>query len=181
MAACNGETPRLNVLRSYIDERISTLSRLVSLDLTSPAATKSQIQEDIQRLLRLGLGDQARDIYLTSRSSVIKHRLRQLQFNGDIVSYMIDYSEVFFRLIKNTCEWFGVSFHDASMASGFMKWIQQEMRLFAYIFKKQTFEMQHDFHVVSDCVITAVERCQDVIIQVLTKAKLDWNGFELHF
>ena len=129
MSACTGETPRLNILRSSVDERVTTLSRLVSLDLTSPAATKNQIQEDISRLLRLGLGDQARDIYLTSRSSTIKHRLRQLQFNGDIVSYMIDYSEVFFRLIKNTCEWFGISFHDASMASGFMKWIQKELEL----------------------------------------------------
>lgn len=162
MTACTGETPRLNILRSNIDERVTTLSRLVSLDLTSPAATKNQIQEDISRLLRLGLGDQARDIYLTSRSSTIKHRLRQLQFNGDIVSYMIDYSEVFFRLIKNTCEWFGVSFHDASMASGFMKWIQKELETFATIFKKQTFGMQHPFHVISDCVITAVERCQDL-------------------
>ena len=118
MAACTGETPRLNILRSNIDERVTTISRLVSMDLTSPAATKTQIQDDIERLLRIGLGDQARDIYLTSRSVTIKHRLRQLQFIGDIVSYMIDYSEIFFRLIRNTCEWFSVSFHDPSMASG---------------------------------------------------------------
>jgi hypothetical protein len=162
MSTCTHETPRLVILRTNIEERIKTLSRLVSLDLTSPAATKTQIQEDIQRLLRLGLGDQARDIYLSARSTLIKHRLRQLQYNGDIVAYMIDYSEVFFRLIKNTSEWFGVSFHDASMASGFMKWIQKELQQFAKIFRKQIFEMKHDFHIISDCVITAIERCQDV-------------------
>lgn len=162
IAACTGETPRLNILRTNIDERVTKLARLVSLDLKSPAATKNQIQEDIKRLLRLGLGDQARDIYLTARSSTIKHRLRQLQFNGDIVSYMIDYSEVFFRLIKNTCDWFGVSFHDASMASGFMKWIHQEIMKFAVIFRKQTFDLDHEFSVIAECVITAIERCQEL-------------------
>ncbi|KAJ3347938.1 exocyst complex component exo84 [Kappamyces sp. JEL0680] len=162
MSSCSGETPRLSILRSNIEERVTTLSRLVSMDLTSPAATKTQIQEDIKRLQRLGLGDQARDIYLSSRSNTIKHRLRQLQFNGDIVSYMIDYSEIFFRLIKNTCEWFEVSFHDPSMASGFMKWIHEELVKFTVIFKKQTFGMRHEFHVMTDCIVTATERCQEL-------------------
>jgi hypothetical protein len=160
--SCKGETTRLSILRSNIEERVTAISRLVSMDLISPAATKSQIQGDIKRLQRLGLGDQARDIYLTSRSSIIKHRLRQLQFNGDIVSYMIDYSEVFFRLIKNTCEWFQVSFHDPSMASGFMKWIHDEVHKFTVIFRKQTFLMNHGFRVITDCVVTATERCQDL-------------------
>lgn len=180
MSSTTGETPRLKILRSNIDERITTLSRLVSLDLTSPAATKSQIQEDISRLQRLGLGDQARDIYLTSRSSTIKHRLRQLSFNGDIVSYMIDYSEVFFRLIKNTCEWFGVSFNDPSMASGFMKWIQIELAKFATIFRKQTFEMNHEFNVISACVLTALEKCQEVCLLILIIVELCRDGPQYH-
>lgn len=150
------------MLRSTIEERVTNLSRLISIDLTSPAATKSQIQDDIDRLLRLGLGDQARDIYLTSRSSVIRHRVRQLQFGGDTVSYMIDYSDVFFKLIRNTCEWFGVSFHDPSMASGFMKWIQKEVTEFSHIFRKQTFQMQHEFHIIADCVITVTGQCQSL-------------------
>ena len=43
-----------------------------------------------------------------------------------------------------------------------MKWIQKEIQVFAEVFRKQAFQMQHPFHVVSDCVITAIERCQDL-------------------
>ncbi|KAJ3318000.1 exocyst complex component exo84 [Boothiomyces sp. JEL0866] len=79
----------------YVEkEKINNLAKLISLDLTSPAATKIQIQQDIERLLRLGLGDQARDTYLEARSVTIRHRLRQLYFNGDIVSFIMDYSEM---------------------------------------------------------------------------------------
>ena len=55
------------------------------------------------------------------------HRLRQLQYHGDIIQFMTDYSNVFFGLLKNTSEWFKGSFHDASMASGYMKWVQMEL------------------------------------------------------
>lgn len=162
ISACVGETPKLQSLRSSLDERITAISRLVSIDLTSPGATKSQIQEDIQRLLRLGLGDQARDIYLSARTTHIRHKLRQLQFNGDIVAFMFDYSDVFFKLIKNTCEWFSVSFHDPSMASGFMKWIQKELNYYAKTFKKQTFAMKHEFSVLVKCVVATLDGCQEL-------------------
>ena len=43
-----------------------------------------------------------------------------------------------------------------------MKWIQKEIEIFSQIFRKQTFQMQHPFNVISDCVLTAIERCQDL-------------------
>ncbi|KAJ3274292.1 exocyst complex component exo84 [Terramyces sp. JEL0728] len=162
LASCTGETQRLKILRSNIQEKINNLAKLVSLDLTSPAATKIQIQQDIERLLRLGLGDQARDTYLEARSATIRHRLRQLYFNGDIVSFIMDYSEVFFRLIRNTCEWFSVSFHNPAMASGFMKWIQKELHFFTSMFKKHVFQPHHSFHMISECVITSIDKAQDL-------------------
>jgi hypothetical protein len=162
IAGCIGETARLHLIRTNLNDRITAIARLVSLDLTSPATTKTQIQEDIQRLQRLGLGDQARDIYLSTRTTLIRHRLRQLQYNGDIVAYITDYSEIFFRLIKNTCEWFSVSFHNASMASGFMKWIQKEVFNFSSTFKKQFFDMDHEFSTIVECVLTTFDKCQEV-------------------
>ncbi|KAJ2993471.1 exocyst complex component exo84 [Globomyces sp. JEL0801] len=162
MALCDNDTARLQFIRSSIEERITTLSEIVSIDLTSTSATKNQIQADIDRLQRLGLGDHARDIYLTTRSQVIRHRLRQLHFNGDIVAYMFDYCDIFFRLIKNTCDWFGGSFHDPSMASGFMKWIQIELDYFGKKFRKQIFGVDHEFHIIAECVITALDRCEEL-------------------
>ena len=43
---------------------------------------------------------------------------RQLRFNGDIVTYISDLAEITFRLIRNTCDWYGGSFREAAMASG---------------------------------------------------------------
>ena len=157
-----GETSRLQTLRKLLDIRTKNVARLISNELTSPGATKTEIQEDIQRLLRLGLGDQARDIYLTNCSTKITHKLRQIQFNGNIVSFILEYSDVFFGLLKHTCEWFGSSFDDPSMASGFMKWMQDQIAQYAKIFKRQVFDMNYEFSIVAECVMTAIEKCQEM-------------------
>ncbi|KAJ3255507.1 exocyst complex component exo84 [Boothiomyces macroporosus] len=173
-----GETQRLKILRSNIQEKTHNLAKLISLDLTSPAATKSQIQQDIERLLRLGLGDQARDAYLDTRSVTIRHRLRQLYFNGDIVSFVVDYSEVFFRLIRNTCEWFSVSFHNPGMASGFMKWIQKELHFFTSMFRKHMHSIGMDLstifeNLINDDLAFAIDahaqKCDEAIFQCVQR------------
>jgi hypothetical protein len=155
------DSPRLQYIRHAIHERITTISRLVSIDLVSPAATQSKIKEDISRLVRLGLGETARDIYLSTRSRTIRQRLRQLQFGGDVVSFVYDYTLVFFKLLKNTCEWFRDSFHDASMASGFMKWVQTELERFSRNVLKQIF-MQTEFSLITKCVTTCLDLCQEM-------------------
>lgn len=40
-----------------VEERTAALAKMITLDLASPVATKKQVQENIDRLLRLGLGD----------------------------------------------------------------------------------------------------------------------------
>jgi exocyst complex component 8 len=137
--SAKGETQRIQILRSSINSRIFMLSKLVALDLASPVATKDQVQGDIDKLLRLGLGDQARDIFLTARSSTIRSRLRHLKFNGDLPVYISEFSELTFRLIRNTCDWYSGSFHDTEMASGFMKWLQQEIKCFTETLRRQVF------------------------------------------
>jgi hypothetical protein len=57
LLANSAETPRVIALRSTINERISLMCKLMTIDLASPVATKAQVQSDIDRLLRLGLGD----------------------------------------------------------------------------------------------------------------------------
>lgn len=162
ISECQGETKRLHIIRTTVNQRTTAISKLISMNLINPASTKSQIQEDIQRLQKLGLGSQARDIYLSTRSGLIRKRMRQLQFNGDIISYVMDYSEIFFRLIRNTCEWFSLTFHDASMVSGFMKWIQNEILNFSEIFKKQVFGMGNPFGTVIECCVVTLEKCSEL-------------------
>ena len=76
MGDVNIQTPALQLLKKAIEERSDALARLVSAELASPVASKNQVQNNIERLLRLNLGSQARDIFLTARSRSIRHRIR---------------------------------------------------------------------------------------------------------
>lgn len=57
-------------------------------------------------------------MFLATRSGVIKRRIRQLTFEGDVTTYINELSLVVFTLIRNTCEWYRDSFKDNRMASG---------------------------------------------------------------
>lgn len=160
--AAKGETQRVQILRSTINTRIFNLSKLIALDLASPVATKDQVQGDIDKLLRLGLGDQARDIFLSARSATIRSRLRHLKFNGDLPGYIADFSELTFRLIRNTCDWYSGSFHDTEMASGFMKWLQQEIQSFTKTLRRQVFSSKQEFNVVAECLMSTLDQIQEL-------------------
>jgi hypothetical protein len=160
--AAKGDTQRIQILRSTINSRICMLSKLVALDLASPVATKEQVQGDIEKLLRLGLGDQARDIFLSARSTTIRSRLRHLKFNGNLPSYISDYSELTFRLIRTTCDWYSGSFHDTEMASGFMKWLQQEIKCFTVTLRRQVFSSKHEFNIMAECLMSTLDHVQEL-------------------
>ena len=162
LAGCGGETQRVQIIRSNLNERIKYLSKLISLDLGSPVATKDQVQGDIDKLLRLGLGDQARDIFLTARTKTIRTRVRNLVFDGDLVGYISDFAELTFRLIRNTCDWYSGSFHDTTMASGFMKWLQQEIKHFTEALRRQVFSSKQDFPIIAECLLTTLDHIQEL-------------------
>eukprot|EP00842_Homolaphlyctis_polyrhiza_P006746 jgi/Hompol1/7072/HPOL_005178-RA len=158
----DNETSRIQTLRASVEQRTENLAKLISMDLASPVSTKPQVQENIDRLLRLGLGDQARDIFLTARTNTIRHRTRQLKFDGDIVAYMSDLAEVTFRLIRNTCDWYGGSFRDSTMASGFMKWVTNEITHFTATLRRQVFDSHQRFSIISECLASTLEHCQQL-------------------
>ena len=64
MLSTTGETYRLQVLRMTVEERTAALAKMVTVDLASPVSTKKQVQENIDRLLRLGLGDRVNIVAL---------------------------------------------------------------------------------------------------------------------
>ncbi|KAI8919725.1 hypothetical protein BC831DRAFT_480271 [Entophlyctis helioformis] len=162
LAGIDVETPRVQRLRALVEQRTEALAKLIGFDLASPVATKALVQENIDRLLHLGLGDQARDIFLTARTKTIRHRARQLRFDGDIASYMSDLAEVTFRLIRNTCDWYGGSFQDATMASGFMKWVAGEITHFTDTLRRQVFDSHQAFSVIADCLMSMLNHCQQL-------------------
>ncbi|KAJ3221573.1 exocyst complex component exo84 [Clydaea vesicula] len=150
------------LLRITVEEKISRLSGLIGNELARPFSTKKSVQANICLLLRLGFGEQARDIFLGTRSITIRQRIRQLKFDGNIANYICDLSEVVFRVIKNTSDWYGGSFQETFMASGFMKWVRLEIESYGSIFRKQVFESKQNFRVISKCIEFTMHHCKQL-------------------
>ncbi|KXS17582.1 hypothetical protein M427DRAFT_54516 [Gonapodya prolifera JEL478] len=164
------ESPRVRSLRLAVEERVTRLAGVISQELANPLSTRAQVKCNIDRLLRLGLGEQAREIFLTARSSLIKHRVRQLQFDGDITQYIAELAVVVFTIIRNTCDWYTSSFKESGMASGFLKWVKTEIEQYAAIFRRQIFDAGQNFAVIADCLQATVEQSR-----TLREVGLDLN------
>jgi len=63
-------------------------------------------------------------------------------------------------LIKNTCDWYNAAFRDMRMASGLVKWVQEEMEHYASMFKRQVYSLHNrDDNTVQGCLKYAREHC----------------------
>lgn len=67
---------KMEETRKRLDERVSRLSRAVLLDLGHAHITKITVQRNVGWLERLGCLEQARDVFLNNRTSVVRQRMR---------------------------------------------------------------------------------------------------------
>ena len=144
------------------------LSKLILADLSQPNASRKQISMNIMLLRRLGQDKDSKEAFLSSRSSTIKHRTRQLKLEGDTQIYIRELSVVYFRLIRGTCDWYSEFFKDASMTSGLITWVQREMADYATIFRRQVFHDLQRFQVIANCIKHAFQE-----VEILGHAGLD--------
>ncbi|KAJ1679165.1 exocyst complex component exo84, partial [Spiromyces aspiralis] len=144
------------------------LARLVLVDLSLPCLARRQVVLNISLLRRMGYEKEAKEAFLNSRSATIKHRTRQLKLEGDTQVYIRELSVVYFRLIRATCDWYSEFFKDASMSSGLIMWVQQEMADYAIIFRRQVFHDLQRFEVIANCISHAFTE-----VEILGHAGLD--------
>ncbi|KAI8843644.1 hypothetical protein BC829DRAFT_400805 [Chytridium lagenaria] len=149
-------------------ERISRLSSLISNDLANPVCTKTQAKLNIELLQRLGLEDQARDVFLDSRSQALHSLIRQVQLLSSIkweVSVYVDsMANTVFSFIRYTCDWYNV-------ASGFLKWVRREVERFGSTVRRQVFEAKQPFDTIAVCLEHITLHCK----------QLRDVGLDLHF
>ncbi|KAJ3124083.1 exocyst complex component exo84 [Nowakowskiella sp. JEL0407] len=119
LTASIGDSPRVLSFRKMVEERVMRVAGLIIKDLTNQFTTKSKVQKNISQLMCLGFGEQARDMFLSTRSSTIKHRIRHLKSDGDVTIYIDHLADMFFNALRNTCDWFSASFTESSMSSVF--------------------------------------------------------------
>ncbi|MCO5589739.1 hypothetical protein L7F22_043707 [Adiantum nelumboides] len=132
---------------------VSQLVEAISHDLSSPLLKKTSVVRNVGFLLRLDKGERAREIFLNSRSELLKRRSRQIKFEGDVSLYISELALVHFTLIKNTSEWYMSAFKDNHMASGFVRWAASQIESYAEIFRRQVYGMaDQDPKVVTEAV-----------------------------
>ncbi|KAG9303570.1 hypothetical protein G9A89_018466 [Geosiphon pyriformis] len=154
------EPSKVDAIRRKMEERVIRLSTAISRDLTNPNIKKSQVQKSVRWLLRLGYGEQARQMFLGARSEIIRIQTKQLKFEGDIPKYINELSLVYFHLVKNTCDWYNAAFRDMRMASGLVKWAKEEMVHYAGMFRRQVYSMQDlDERTVHECLKINKDHC----------------------
>jgi hypothetical protein len=146
-----------------VENRATRLSTIISQDLADPLLNKTQVVVNIRWLTRLGFSVQGKTIFLASRTSLTRHRIRSLPFSGSVHSYISSLAAIVFTLIKNTCEWYTAGFEgEKGSASGLLKWVKGEVEFFAGIFRRIVFEAGEGFDVIAECLETTIEESRVV-------------------
>ncbi|KAJ2746562.1 exocyst complex component exo84 [Coemansia sp. BCRC 34301] len=148
-----GDSPKAaGAVRRATDAHIAELSRLILTDLLIPCSPRKQVAANVSLLHQLGWDKEAKEAFLASRSATIKNRTRQLKLEGNTRLYIRELAIVYFRLIRNTCEWYSGFFADPTMSSALIAWVRQEMAGYAVIFRRHVFHEMQKFQVVASCL-----------------------------
>ncbi|KAF9995134.1 exocyst complex component exo84 [Entomortierella chlamydospora] len=150
---------KLEETRKRLDERVSRLSRVIIVDLGQPHITKIAVQRNVGWLERLGCLDQARDVFLNNRTKVVRQRISQVRPKKDPILHIEELAMIVFTSIKNTTEWFELSFKDPKLSSAVVKWAKQEIEYFGDIYKNIVFSHEMNFQVIADCAKIATDQC----------------------
>ncbi len=68
--------PIVREAREHIEHSTDTLSNIISRDLSNTLLTKIQFQRYVNWLLRLDKSERARQVFLNTRTLIIKKRIR---------------------------------------------------------------------------------------------------------
>ncbi|KAI8089706.1 uncharacterized protein BX664DRAFT_280848 [Halteromyces radiatus] len=165
----NNPPPLIRDSLDKVAKYTDSLGATICNDLGNPLLTKLQFQRYVDWLLRLDKGEKAREVFLSTRSLIIKKRIRQLTFEGDTTTYINELALVVFTLIRNTCEWYRDSFKLNAMSSGFVTWVREQTEIYAEIYKRQVFyQNQLGCQVIADCFKSTLDQCS-----MLRKVGLD--------
>ncbi|KAF9365084.1 exocyst complex component exo84 [Mortierella sp. NVP85] len=143
---------KMEETRKRLDERVARLSKVIVTDLGLPHITKLGVQRDVGWLERLGCLDQAKEVFLSNRTRVVRQRLSQVKTKKDPVLQVEELAMIVFTSIKNTAHWFELSFKDPKLTSSLIRWAKQEIEYFGNYYKSIVFGgEQSNFQVIADC------------------------------
>jgi len=137
----------------HLESRIATLAKILTNELLQPTLKEAHVRKILSYLLRLNLSDQARDIFLTTRSKNIKNALRSIKVGGEVAAYIRDITHLVFTSIIATGEDFRQSFPECAMLSSYTVWAITEIERYCEIFRRQVMST-NDFQLMATCLAT---------------------------
>lgn len=139
-------------LSSKLAARIKDLGAAIADDFSRQHLKKSAVIRNAGYLLRLDQGERARALFLDARTDLLKKRIRQITFEGDVSLYISELALVHFTLIKNTSEWYMSAFKDNRMASGFVQWASLQIETYGETFRRQVYGVDQDPEVIAEAL-----------------------------
>lgn len=144
---------------------VHELVKAISAELASPFQQKSGVVRDAKLLTLLDKGKEARQLFLEARSELLHRRTRQIKYEGDVSLYISELAVLHFTLIKNTGDWYMSAFKDYKMASGFVQWASDQVRVYADMFRRQVYGVDKDPQLVRE-TIEITMNCAELLNEV---------------
>ncbi|KAF2428290.1 hypothetical protein EJ08DRAFT_592254 [Tothia fuscella] len=165
-----GKSIAQNVILRKLNERSGKLAGVIVRYLKETHAWKGSTQRNVDWLVRLGFEDRAREAYLEARGAVIKKRIRQVIFDGDLHTYLYQISFISFTIIRDTALIYQSCF-PMVMMSACVKWAKEHVDEFNGILERQLSSVKEGSEVWNRCVRVSKEHAG-----VLGEAGLDFRG-----
>ncbi|KAE8393337.1 Cullin repeat-like-containing domain protein [Aspergillus alliaceus] len=159
-----GNSVAQDVINSKVDERAAKLAGVLSRSLIDTPSFLNATKTKVSWLTRLGFENQAREAYLTSRTTVMTKRVRACVFEGDLPLYIFQISYVYFTLIKNTVSIYQQCFPPI-MASACIKWAKYHLDGFNALLTRQLSSVRRGTSVWQKC-IDIVHEHADLLTEV---------------
>ncbi|KAJ1922605.1 exocyst complex component exo84 [Tieghemiomyces parasiticus] len=158
-------------LTRVIRQRQADLATWIISDLSLPNVPKARVVQGVRWLVRLDQAVEAKNVFLAARSATIRHRARQLKLEGSTELHIRELAIIFFNLIRNTCSWYAECFAEPDMTSGLIRWVREELAVYADIFRRQVFHSLQRLPVIASC-LDSTEREMSVLM---------YSGLDLNF
>lgn len=140
-----------DIIMAKVNERAAKLSSSISRQLTQTSSGMERTKENVSWLLRLGFEETARSQYLSSRTTTIRLRTRQIPFTGPLPPYLHALAFTTFSLILHTFRTFSASF-PATSSSAVVKWAKERVEEFNLILERQLSSVDKESALWKECL-----------------------------
>lgn len=140
------------VLRMKLEQRMQELTDVLLHELSQDYLSRAEVQANVEQLIQLKAGDRAKRTLLDSRRNLIRRRIKEVEFQGDISGYITQVAIIHFRMIRSTIEIFAACYRDApATSSSLVEWAKNEIDSYILLFARQLFNIKPESETYQAC------------------------------